>query len=249
VVHTDPALMDRVLSNLVGNAVRYTERGRILVGCRRMAGDQVRIEVFDSGIGIPADKLGEIFEEFRQLGNPERRRDKGTGLGLAIVRRIADLLGYRLTVRSQAGRGSVFAISLPAAQMCSVERAAGAAQADHARRILVVDDEALVRNALELVLADMGHQVDSAETVEEALRQSRAHNPELVIADFRLAGGTTGIDVIRAVRQSCGRDLPAVVLTGDTDPATIRRIVGEGLHLLHKPLRLEALRGFLKQVA
>ncbi|MGE5475876.1 MAG: ATP-binding protein [Bacteroidales bacterium] len=249
VVHTDPALMDRVLSNLVGNAVRYTEQGRILVGCRRVAGDQLRIEVLDSGIGIPADKLGEIFEEFRQLGNPERRRDKGTGLGLAIVRRIADLLGYRLTVRSQAGRGSVFAISLPAAQMCSIEHAASAAQAEHARRILVVDDEALVRNALELVLADMGHQVDSAETVEEALRQSRAHNPELVIADFRLAGGTTGIDVIRAVRQSCGRELPAVVLTGDTDPATIRRIVGEGLHLLHKPLRLEALRGFLKQVA
>ncbi|MGE5514856.1 MAG: ATP-binding protein [Bacteroidota bacterium] len=249
VVHTDPALMDRVLSNLVANAVRYTEQGRILVGCRRLPGGQLRIEVLDSGIGIPADKLSEIFEEFRQLGNPERRRDKGTGLGLAIVRRIADLLGHRLDVRSDAGRGSVFSITLPVAQVCSIEPGGEAVVAEHARRILVVDDEVLVRNALEMVLVEMGHQVDSAETVEEALQQSRAHNPELVIADFRLSGGTTGIDVIRAVRESCGRDLPAVVLTGDTDPATIRRIVGEGLHLLHKPLRLDALKGFLKQVA
>lgn len=249
VVHTDPALMDRVLSNLVANAVRYTERGRILVGCRWLADGRVRIEVMDTGIGIPADKLGEIFEEFRQLGNPERRRDKGTGLGLAIVRRIVNLLGHSLQVRSVAGRGSAFTVTLPAAQACSLESEAEQPVAEHARRILVVDDEVLVRSALELVLSEMGHQVDSAETVEEALRQSREHNPELVIADFRLAGGTTGIDVIRAVRKSCGRDLPAVVLTGDTDPATIRRIVDEGLHLLHKPLRLDALKGFLKQVA
>ncbi|HLO75004.1 MAG TPA: ATP-binding protein [Magnetospirillum sp.] len=249
VVHTDPALMDRVLSNLVANSVRYTEHGRILVGARRLPGGLVRIEVLDTGIGIPADKLGEIFEEFRQLGNPERRRDKGTGLGLAIVRRIANLLDHRLEVRSIAGRGSAFTITLPTAQACTLSAEAAEPAAEHARRILVVDDEALVRNALELVLVEMGHQVDSAESVEEALRRSREHSPELVIADFRLAGGTTGIDVIRAVRASCGRDLPAVVLTGDTDPATIRRIVGEGLHLLHKPLRLEALKGFLKQVA
>ena len=249
VVHTDPALMDRVLSNLVANAVRYTEGGRILVGGRRLPDGRLRLEVWDTGIGIPADKLGEIFEEFRQLGNPERRRDKGTGLGLAIVRRIADLLGHELQVRSRAGCGSVFSITLPTAAACSVESAAGEAVPDHARRILVVDDEVLVRSALELVLGEMGHQVDSADSVEEAVRRSRVHRPELVIADFRLAGGTTGIDVIRAVRASCGRDLPAVVLTGDTDPATIRRIVGEGLHLLHKPLQLDALRGFLKQVA
>ena len=249
VVHTDPALMDRVLSNLVANAVRYTEGGRILVGGRRLPDGRLRLEVWDTGIGIPADKLGEIFEEFRQLGNPERRRDKGTGLGLAIVRRIADLLGHELQVRSRAGCGSVFSITLPTAAAGSVESAAGEAVPDHARRILVVDDEVLVRSALELVLGEMGHQVDSADSVEEAVRRSRVHRPELVIADFRLAGGTTGIDVIRAVRASCGRDLPAVVLTGDTDPATIRRIVGEGLHLLHKPLQLDALRGFLKQVA
>ncbi|HTH17299.1 MAG TPA: ATP-binding protein [Magnetospirillum sp.] len=249
VVHTDPALMDRVLSNLVANAVRYTERGRVLVGCRRVGGDHVRIEVLDTGIGIPADKLGDIFEEFRQLGNPERRRDKGTGLGLSIVRRIADLLGYRLNVRSIPGRGSAFTITLPTANFCTVPVEPPEGGLNPARRILVVDDEVLVRNALELVLAEMGHQVEGAETVEEALKSSRAHRPELVIADFRLAGGTTGIDVIRAVRENCGCDMPAVVLTGDTDPATIRRIVDEGLHLLHKPLRLDALKGFLKQVA
>ncbi|MCR6631120.1 MAG: hybrid sensor histidine kinase/response regulator [Magnetospirillum sp.] len=249
VVHTDPALMDRVLSNLVANAVRYTERGHILVGCRRVGDDQVRIEVLDTGIGIPADKLGEIFEEFRQLGNPERRRDKGTGLGLAIVRRIASLLDHRVDVRSLSGRGSAFTITLPVAGECTLEEVLSEPMANTARRILVVDDEELVRRALEMVLAEMGHQVETAETVEEALRLGSKRRPELVIADFRLAGGTTGIDAIRALRASCGRDLPAVVLTGDTDPATIRSIVDEGLHLLHKPLRLDALKGFLKHVA
>jgi two-component system, sensor histidine kinase len=249
VVRTDPALMDRVLSNLVANAVRYTEHGGILVGCRSAGADQVRIEVWDTGIGIPADKLGEIFEEFRQLGNPERRRDRGTGLGLAIVQRIADLLGHGLSVRSVAGKGSVFAVTVPSAPACSLETAEVTESHDEARRILVVDDEVHVRNALELVLGEMGHRVEGAETVEAAVQSSRRHRPELVIADFRLADGKTGIDVIRAVRGQCGDDVPAVVLTGDTDPATIRRIVGEGLHLLHKPIQLEALRAFLKHVA
>jgi PAS domain S-box-containing protein len=249
VVRTDPALMDRVLSNLVANAVRYTDRGTILVGCRLAGEGLVRIEVIDTGVGIPGDKLDEIFEEFRQLGNPERRRDKGTGLGLAIVRRIANLLGHRVDVRSRAGRGSAFTVTLPVAGQCSLEEPVPETSANPTRRILVVDDEELVRRALELVLAEMGHQVETAETVEEASRVSRRRRPELVIADFRLAGGTTGIDAIRAVRANCGNALPAVVLTGDTDPATIRRIVDEGLDLLHKPLRLEALKGFLKRVA
>ncbi|MBC7952721.1 MAG: PAS domain S-box protein [Rhodospirillaceae bacterium] len=249
VVQTDPALMDRVLSNLVANAVRYTEHGRILVGCRSVGRDQLRIEVWDTGIGIPHDKLGEIFEEFRQLGNPERRRDRGTGLGLAIVQRIADLLGHGLSVRSVAGKGSVFVVTLPTAPACSQEIVSVSETHDEARRILVVDDEIHVRNALELVLGEMGHRVEGADTVEGALQSTMRNRPELVIADFRLANGKTGIDVIRAVRGQCGDQVPAVVLTGDTDPATIRRIVGEGLHLLHKPIELEALRAFLKHVA
>lgn len=248
-VRTDPALMDRVLSNLVANAVRYTERGRILIGCRNAGPGKMRIEVWDTGMGIPSDKLGEIFEEFRQLGNPERRRDRGTGLGLAIVRRIADLQNHLLTVRSEVGKGSVFGITLPSAQVCSVEDEPLQGGDKEHRRILVVDDEVHVRSALELVLGEMGHHVEGAESVEQALISSRRHRPELVIADFRLAGGTTGIDVIKAVRASCGGPVPAVVLTGDTDPATIRSIVGEGLHLLHKPLQLEALRTFLDRVA
>ncbi len=249
IVQTDPALMDRVLSNLVANAVRYTERGRILVGCRNAGDGQVRIEVWDSGIGIPNDKLGEIFEEFRQLGNPERRRDRGTGLGLSIVQRIIGLLDHELAVRSVLGRGSVFSITLPGVAACSVEADRPVELPKEQRRILVVDDEVHVRSALELVLGEMGHRVQGAETVEGAVQSTQRERPELVIADFRLAGGKTGIDVIRAVRSFCGDQVPAVVLTGDTDPATIRRIVGEGLHLLHKPIQLEALHAFLKKVA
>lgn len=249
VVHSDPALMDRVLSNLVANAVRYTEQGHILVGCRSVGPERLRIEVWDTGIGIPADKLSEIFEEFRQLGNPERRRDRGTGLGLAIVQRIADLLGHGVTVRSVAGKGSVFTITLPTVIASSQDAMPVHEGGAETRRILVVDDEIHVRSALELVLGEMGHRVEGAETVAGAVQSTMRHQPELVIADFRLAGGETGIDVIQAVRSHCGEQVPAVVLTGDTDPATIRRIVGAGLHLLHKPIQLEALRAFLRQVA
>lgn len=250
VVHSDPALMDRVLSNLVGNAVRYTDHGRILVGCRKVGTSALRIEVWDTGQGIPADKLGEIFEEFRQLGNPERRRDKGTGLGLSIVRRIADLLDHPLAVRSVVGKGSVFSITLPAVQSCGLEEDEVLAVANPgARRILVVDDEVQVRNGMQMVLTEMGYRVVGAETLDEAVAAAQRLRPELVIADFRLAGGCTGVDVIRAVRACCGDGLPAVVLTGDTDPATIRRIVDEGLSLLHKPLRADALQAFLRKVA
>jgi|AGTN01.1.fsa_nt_gi PAS domain S-box len=249
VVRTDPALMDRVLSNLVANAVRYTESGRILVGCRRVDGARLRIEVWDTGLGIPGDKLGEIFEEFRQLGNPERRRDKGTGLGLSIVKRIAGLLDHPLVVRSVPGRGSVFAVTLPVAGAAPLEAEPPARNGRQARRILVVDDEIHVRTGLQMVLGELGHRVEGAETLEEAVMAARRARPELVIADFRLAGGRTGVDVIRAVRASCGGEVPAVVLTGDTDPATIRSIVDEGLSLLHKPLRVEALQAFLRKVA
>ncbi|MBX9635126.1 MAG: response regulator, partial [Magnetospirillum sp.] len=150
------------------------------------------------------------------------------------------------------GKGSVFAITLPMGHISSMGSVDSIPALDRhvdARRILVVDDEVHVRSALELVLGEMGHQVDGAESVAGAVQSSREHRPELVIADFRLAGGETGIDVIRAVRGQCGDQLPAVVLTGDTDPATIRRIVGEGLLLLHKPIQMDALRAFIKQVA
>ncbi len=250
VVRTDPTLMDRVLSNLVGNAVRYTERGRILVGCRRAGPDQLRLEVWDSGIGIPTDKLGDIFEEFRQLDNAERRRDRGTGLGLAIVQRISRLLGHRLQVRSWPGQGSVFSVTLNAAAARSAPEAAAVEQAPPPRRrILVVDDEAHVRTALAMVLRELGHDVDTAETIDEALDLVGQDKPQLVIADFRLGGGHTGIELVNAVRSRMDRDVPAVVLTGDTDPATIHRIAGAGLHLLHKPLQVEALKTFLGQVA
>lgn len=251
-VRTDPALIERVLSNLVANAVRYTDHGRVLVGCRHAGDGRLRIEVWDTGIGIPHDKLSEIFEEFRQLGNPERGRDKGTGLGLAIVDRIARLLGHEITVRSEVGKGSMFAITLPTAEATASVAAMEVADRpgnETGRHILVVEDEIHVRKALELVLTEMGYSVDVAEGLNQAVDHLHKFCPNLVIADYRLAAGVTGLDVIRALRAQCGSQLPAVVLTGDTDPAVIRRIVGEGMHLLHKPLQVEALQGFLKQVA
>ena len=247
VVRTDPALLERVLSNLVANAVRYTDAGRVLVGCRRIAGE-LRLEVWDTGIGIPADRMDDIFEEFRQLGNAERRRDKGTGLGLAIVRRITGLLGHPISVRSVPGKGSVFAIRLPLAEANGTTEPRPVVES-RPRSILLVEDEVHVRGALELVLGGLGHHVTAGETVDEALGRLGGQRPELVIADYRLGGGATGVEAIQRVRALFGADLPAVVLTGDTDPAVIRRIAGERLRLLHKPLQVEALRGVLGEVA
>lgn len=242
VVRTDPALMDRVLSNLVANAVRYTEHGRILVACRNAGPGMVRLEVRDSGIGIPADKLGEIFEEFRQLGNPERRRDKGTGLGLSIVHRIAELLGHQLSVHSIPGRGSVFAVTLPKVQAVG---AAALATRTGARHILVVDDDIHVRNALELVLGQLGHAVELAGTLEAALLSTTHCRPELVIADYRL----DGIRAIREIRAVCGDQVAGAILAGDTDAATLEDIREAGLQVLCKPLNIDELRAFLRQLA
>lgn len=240
--HTDPVLFQRIVGNLIHNAIRYTDRGGVLVACRSRQG-KTWVEVYDTGIGIPTDQMEEIFEEFRQLG--DQARNKGSGLGLAIVAKTAVLLGLEIRVRSRPGRGSVFAVELPLGQ--------SAAPKPEPRPIDViplvialVEDNPLVRHALTESLQMLGHRVVAAASLGALLSSLDSVSPDVVISDFRLTGGETGFDVITALRTRFGADLPAVLITGDTAPALLRSMADHHIHVLHKPIELAALQACLE---
>lgn len=244
-VESDAVVLGRIVSNLVANAVRYTEKGKVLVGCRRR-GDRVEIQVLDTGIGIAEEQRGRIFEEFYQVGEGARDGEQGLGLGLAIVRGSAVLLGGEVDVESSPGRGSCFSILLPRAELLtsSIPSDAARARVSHrTRQVLVVDDDPAIRTAMQHLLEVWGHDVQTAASLDEALECARDQpNIDLLLADHRLAQGATGIDAIDALRAALGHALEAAIITGDTSPATLRGIQARGLRLLHKPLQEEQLR-------
>jgi len=244
-VRSDPVMLARILRNLLTNAIRYTQSGGVLLGCRRRSG-AVRIEVFDTGPGIPAGEIDHVFEEFYQVGNPERDREKGLGLGLAIVKRLADLLQHELTVRSRSGKGSMFAITVPAAQAAPQSSAeAPAYRADLAGALVVViDDEGAIREGMGEVLQTWGCRTVLAESADSAIQQLADHHlvPDLIVADYRLREGMTGVQAIQRVHDHAGRDIPAIVVTGDIAPERLREAQQSGYRLLHKPVSAASLR-------
>ena len=255
-VRSDPALIELIVRNLVSNAIRYTAHGGTLIGCRRRGTDAL-LEVWDSGIGIEAAQQAEIFREFHQLGNPERDRNKGLGLGLAIAQGLARTLGHDLTVASRPGRGSVFRLRLPLAVIgAAVDQRPDAAPArsvseyvlQRELRVLVVEDDAIVRAGLEALLGAWGCTVDGAESIEQALELARAKQPDLIISDYRLRAQRTGAEAIEAVRTLCGAALPALLITGDTAPERLREATDSGIPLLHKPVATALLEERILQV-
>jgi signal transduction histidine kinase/CheY-like chemotaxis protein len=252
VVYSDVALLERILRNLVSNAVRYTEQGGVRITSATL-GDQVRIEVADTGIGIPADRQREIFDEFTQLGNPERDRTKGLGLGLAIVDRVARLLGYPLHVESRPGAGSHFSVEVPRgdAQRLAADELADAAgaQGDVAGlRVMVVDDEIGIREGMRTLLEQWGCAVVLAGSEDEAVAAARQSGfiPEVVIADFRLRDGRTGAQAIQRLERELGVTMPALIVTGDTAAERLREARTSGYQLVHKPVQPAMLRAFLR---
>ena len=246
VVHTDEVLLYRILANLLNNAIRYTEKGGVLVACRHR-GDALAIEVWDTGIGIPEDQLEEVFIEFRQLANPHRDRDQGLGLGLAIVDRTARVLGLPLAVRSRVGRGSVFSILVPlgdAALATPVERAEAPALEGCA--VLIVEDDREIRSAMVLLLEGWKCRVAAASSARgvEAALERLGSPPDIVIVDYRLPDGRTGLEVIASVRARHPR-VAAIVATGDVSPDVLRETQAAGHPVLHKPLRPARLRSLL----
>jgi two-component system CheB/CheR fusion protein len=253
-IRSDQGLLGRILGNLVANAVRHTPSGRILVGCRYRK-DGVRIEVRDSGPGIPPEMHAAIFDEYVQLANAARLRDQGLGLGLSMVRRLAELLGHRVGLRSAPGRGSTFWIDVPLVSRDAVTPAAGtpgtARAAGALRRILYIEDDPDVREATSLILQIKGFEVHRAASGEEAYRtvSAEALQPDLILSDFRLPGNENGAQVVQRVRTLLERDVPVVFMTGDTSEARIRETRLSCCEVLRKPVDADKLSRALENAA
>lgn len=239
---TDPVLFRRMIGNLIANAVRYTEWGGVVIGCRRRHG-KYWIEVWDSGIGIPEEMTADVFEEFRQLDNEARNR--GSGLGLAIVAKSAALLGLKIRLRSRAGKGSMFALELPLGERSKA--VIELKQELRPLRVALVDDNFQILHAMLCALEGMGHQVTAASSGIELFALLGSSAPDIVVSDFRLAKGETGFDVIENARALFGDALPALLITGDTDPTLIRSMADRGIIVQHKPLNIDTLQDCIAQ--
>jgi two-component system, sensor histidine kinase len=245
-VSTDPILMERILRNLLSNAVRYTKQGRILVGCRRRDG-AVRVEIWDTGVGISRANQERIFQEYFQVDNPERDREKGLGLGLAIVRRLARVLDCPLSFRSELGRGSCFAVTIPLARgavaIQSFPRMAETL-AKGGELIAVIDDEPSIRDAMSSLLEGWGYRAIVAGSGDEIVHKfaDSALRPDLIISDYRLPENETGINVVARVQSEFNESIPAILITGDTAQDRLAEAKASGLMLLHKPVPNSRLR-------
>lgn len=251
-ISTDLRLMTRILRNFLSNACRYTDEGRILLGARRR-GDHLRLEVWDTGRGIAADRLQAIFLEFNQLDVGRAADRKGVGLGLAIVERIAKILGYRIEVRSWPGRGSMFSIDVPIgeAMPLPIHQAApqpGAGNPLPGRRLLVLDNEVSILESMGALLGQWGCEVVTATDQAGALLALQGRAPELILADFHLDHGVVGCEVVRHLREHFGAAIPAVIITADRSDQCRRSLNKLGAPLLNKPVKPGKLRAVLSQL-
>lgn len=249
-IESDPVLIERILGNLIANALKYTESGGVLVASRARGG-RVRLQVVDTGLGIATEEQTRVFEEFFQIANPERDRAKGLGLGLSIVKRTADLLGHPLTLRSRIGRGSTFSLEVPA----SIARFEPPARPrDHASAdlsglfVLVIDDEDGIRSAMQIALESASANVVSAASGRDAISRLAKHlrDPDVILSDYRLRDHETGLDAIDVVRRALGAEIPAAIVTGDLATEDLARIRARGIGLAHKPLSATRLRALVR---
>jgi CheY-like chemotaxis protein len=253
---SDPTLLHRILLNLVGNALRYTREGSVLLACRVAGGGKyARIEVWDSGIGIAPEHHQAIFMEFFQVGNSERDRGKGLGLGLNIVERTAQLLGYRLQMHSRLGQGSRFSVEVPLAPLGAASDMPSLVEAkifDNLAGlvVLVIEDDSLASEGLVSLLESWGVGVGVAEGLSTALwHLKNGLVPDVIVSDYRLRDGENGIEVIRQLRAASGRSIPACLMSGDTDPNLMQAARDVDLTLLHKPVRPAKLRSLIRRLA
>jgi signal transduction histidine kinase len=250
-VRSDPVLLERILRNLISNAIRCTARGGVLAGVRRR-GNALTLEVWDSGVGIPESERDRIFEEFYQLGNHGRSSRKGLGLGLSIIQRLCTLLGYRVRVDSRPGRGSVFRFEVPAAVPApeapqTRPRSARRSGALDGRLVVVIDDEPAIVEGMRSLLATWGAEVigsrDGDDVIPELERLGRL--PDLMIVDYRLADERLGTDVIDELRIALDPEIPAIVVTGSSTSDLAERVRARGDDLLAKPVLPADLRAVI----
>jgi two-component system CheB/CheR fusion protein len=250
-IRSDPRLLEQMIRNLLSNALKYTRRGSVLVGCRRRRGN-VHIEVWDTGLGIPESELQAIFEEYHQVDNKARQRSRGLGLGLSIVKSLGELLGHPIRVRSLPGKGSMFSIEVPssppadvAAVMPTVPAASqmAAGRPPRSGAVLIIEDDPELRDQLELALTEEGF---SPMTVSDgpaalALLASQEKRPDLVLADYDLPNGLTGVVVSQKLRREFNLHIPCVILTGDISTEALRDIALHDCVQYNKPIKLQEL--------
>lgn len=261
-VRSDRTLLARILRNLLENAIRYTPEGEIEIGTTD-AGDHLDLWVRDTGIGIAQEQQARVFEEFHQVGNPERDRDQGLGLGLAIVQRVSQLLGHAVTIQSTLGIGSTFTVSVPLAPdqqpapLIEEDGEADVPDRTEAEKpfLVVIDDDAIVLMGMEAILADWGYQVVAVSSREQALQELRllrqnphAKQPDVIVADYRLRDGESGTSAILAVRKEYGFDIPGIIVTGETGPECQIDATLHGLDLLHKPVSSRQLSRAVERI-
>lgn len=253
-VESDGALLENILRNLISNAIRYTQTGGVSVAFERVA-DTLSIQVLDTGIGVPPDKVKDVFREFYQLGNAERDRNKGLGLGLAIVARIAELLGHSVAVSARSEGGSCFSVTVGISEVCTTAavhelqlRSPGGDLAGI--NVLVVDDEQAIREGMQTLLESWGCVVrvaaDSGETLDAVLGSQPT--PDVMIVDYRLRD-CLGTELVEKVRAAIGVRTPALIVTGDTGVQELKQVGSSGYPMLHKPVQPARLRAFLHNVA
>ena len=245
-VKSDPALLERMLKNLVTNAIRYTQRGKIIIGCRRQCGGWLRLDVVDSGIGIALEEQERIFDEYYQLSGNSAQ---GLGLGLPIVKSLGELLGHKVGVKSAPGRGSVFSIEIDRAFDVPVVAVSPLPATPLGRlKVVLVDDDVEIRESVRLLLESWGCSYIAGATLAEIEVQLQAQHltPDAVIADYRLAGAMSGLQVIERLRAEFGRQLPALIITGTANPSYLQSRAA-GIPFAIKPVAPGKLRAFLTQ--
>jgi two-component system CheB/CheR fusion protein len=246
-VRSDPALFEQIIRNLISNALKYTNQGKILLGCRRRGG-QLHIQVWDTGIGIPEGQTRAVFDEFHQLDNPARERDRGLGLGLSIVQRLVDLLGHTVDVRSRPGKGSVFSIEVPCVdaelrETPPAQPQQPATRLDEGGSILIVEDDPAIREVLQLLFETNGYRTTAVADGRRAL-ELVAHGdvrPNIVVADYNLPKGLTGLEIATRLRETTDSALPVLIVTGDISTGTLRAIADAGCVQLNKPIKADEL--------
>jgi signal transduction histidine kinase/ActR/RegA family two-component response regulator len=248
---SDPLLLERIVRNLLANAVKYTHVGGVLLSCRHRSGGRWRIELWDTGVGIAQAELDKVFDEFYQVGNPERDRAEGLGLGLSIVRRLTKLLTHRLELHSRPGRGTRFVLEVPMTDLAPepepLRARVGSLQG---LAVAVIDDDPDVRDGMRALLERWGCSVTIGGDAHEVLQEA-GDPPRLdaIVADLRLGQGRSGIDAVNAVRRACKAELAALVITGDSAPDSVARLEASGLPWLPKPAAAARLRSWLTEAA
>ena len=252
-VESDPALLERILGNFMSNAIRYTDKGSVLIGCRKR-GDKVSIEVWDTGCGISDDQMSLIYEDFYQVENKERDRGKGLGLGLALAKRLADSLEHTIDSKSRLGSGSYFSVNVDLAEnkadtnqdeiLMNIMNLSGI-------NILLVEDDIDVLKATKQLLESWGCKVKTARNKDEVMNlidEDPYTNPDIILADNRLPGDASGIDITYLIQEKLQTSIPCVIMTGDVERSHVQSIIDQGFPVLLKPIQPAKFRAMLSHL-